>query len=78
MRPLFLFLVLINLGYFVWQWQQRGDEKPLPDGPIAVAPHSKTLTLLSELPASPGTGTTAPGNNAQQDSPSRAPNAENH
>lgn len=49
MRVIFLFLVLLNLGYLGWQWRQQGEPRPLPSGPLAVAPGTKTLTLLSEL-----------------------------
>jgi hypothetical protein len=49
MRILFLLLVLANLGYFTWQWQQQDNQIPPPSGPIAAAPDSNTLKLLSEL-----------------------------
>ena len=68
MRPLFLFLVLINLGYFAWQWQQQSDVAPPPSGPIAVAPHSKTLTLLSET--APDKGKDSDNKQTQQPTPS--------
>ena len=53
MRILFLLLILINLGYFMWQWPQHTNDKILPSGPLPVAPNSKTLKMLSELPHPP-------------------------
>ena len=65
MRILFLLLILINLGYFMWQWPHQTNDKILPNGPLPVTPNSKTLTLLSELPKTQG-ATTAPRDNATQ------------
>jgi len=49
MRILFLLLILINLGYFMWQWPLQTNDKILPSGPLPVAPNGKTLTLLNEI-----------------------------
>ena len=69
MRTLFLLLLLLNLGYFAWQRQQLGNEQPLPNGPLAVAPNSKTLTLLSEIRTPPPAASAAPSGNAHQEAP---------
>jgi hypothetical protein len=71
MRPLFLLLILINLAFFTWQWQQQSEVKRLPSGPLAVAPNSNTLKLLSEtdIPAA-ADNTSAPRSNALQEAPS--------
>jgi hypothetical protein len=67
MRILFLLLLLLNLGYFGWQWQQQhGEAAGVPSsGPLPVAPGAKTLTLLNELgatsAASRGDTQTPPG-----------------
>jgi len=77
MRILFLFLVLLNVGYLAWEWQQQGEPLSLPSGPLAVAPGTKTLTLLSELP--PGAAQAAPTPppaDAPQDTAPEAPPAE--
>jgi len=77
MRILFLLLVVLNVGYLAWEWQQQGEPQQLPDGPLAVAPGAKTLTLLSELP--PGAAQAAPKPppaDAPQDAPPDAPPAE--
>ena len=66
MRILFLLLILLNLGYFMWQWPQQTNDKILPSGPIPVTPNSKTLTLLSEIPH-PSTEETPPRDNALQE-----------
>lgn len=68
MRILFLLLVLINLGYFTWQWPQQTNDTILPRGPIPVTPNSKTLTLLSEVHTPPAANT-PPRNNALQEAP---------
>jgi hypothetical protein len=68
MRILFLLLVLINLGYFMWQWPHQSNDKMLPSGPLAITPNSKVLKLLSETNNSSATGTTPSSNN-----PSEAP-----
>jgi hypothetical protein len=68
MRPLFLVLVLINLGYFAWQRQQQVDESAVQSGPLAVAPHSNTLTLLSEIHTSPSADA-PPRSNTLQEAP---------
>ncbi len=75
MRVLFLFLVLLNLGYMVWEWQQQGEPRQLPSGPLAVAPGAKTLTLLSELPpgAAQATPTPPPADAAQDTLPEPLP-----
>ena len=73
MRILFLLLILINLGYFMWQWPQQTNERILPNGPLAVAPNSKTLTLLSEIHAPPAALDTAPRNNPLQEAPPTPP-----
>ena len=57
MRILFLLLILINLGYFMWQWPQQTNDKILPTGPLPVTPNSKTLTMISELPHPPAAKT---------------------
>ena len=68
MRALFLLLVLLNLGYFTWQWQQPGDVKPPAGGlPIAVAPDTKTLTLLSELHNNPDAKASPPRSDSLQE-----------
>jgi len=71
MRVLFLLLILVNLAFFTWQWQQQSVEKDVPSGPLAVAPNSTTLKLLSEA-ATPATAdnAAAPRNNALQETPS--------
>jgi len=69
MRPLFLVLVLINLGYFAWQRQQQVEETPMQSGPLAVTPHSNTLTLLSEIHTAPAVDA-APHGNTLQEAPS--------
>lgn len=66
MRPLFLFLILINAGYFAWQWQQQDSPQTVMNNPIAVVPNSKTLTLLSEAPTAMTNGEN--GNGAPQES----------
>jgi len=48
MRILFLLLILLNLGYFMWQWPQHTNDKILPSGPLPVTPNSKVLKMLSE------------------------------
>ena len=70
MRPLFLLLVLINLAYFTWQWQQQSEVKHLSSGPLAVAPNSNTLKLLSETDIPAADNTSAPRSNALQEAPS--------
>ena len=77
MRALFLLLVLLNLGYFTWQWQQPSDIKPPASSlPLAVAPNTKTLTLLSEIRTAPGTATeSAPGDSPQETTPPSPPAA---
>jgi hypothetical protein len=71
MRPLFLLLILVNLAFFTWQWQQQSEVKSVPSGPLAVAPNSNTLKLLSETdsPAA-ADNTPAPRGNALQEAPS--------
>ena len=71
MRALFLLLLLLNIGYFVWQWQQpsKDDLRSLSGGPIAVAPGTTTLTLLSEVHAPPAAEKTPPDNNAVPETP---------
>ena len=66
MRILFLLLILINLGYFMWQWPHQTNEKILPSGPIPVAPNSKTLTMTSELPHPPAQKTPPPANTPEE------------
>ena len=70
MRILFLLLILINLGYFMWQWPNQTNDKILPNGPIPSAPHGKVLQLLSELPTSPAPKPAAPGDKATPATPS--------
>ena len=71
MRPLFLLLVLTNLAFFTWQWQQHSEVKRMPSGPLAVAPNSNTLKLLSEAGVPAATdNTSAPRSNALQEAPS--------
>ena len=57
MRILFLFLLLLNLGYFGWQWQQQEIVPPTTAGAIPLAPGAKTLVLLKEAGPVPVTGT---------------------
>ena len=66
MRILFLLLILINVGYFMWQWPHQSNDKILPSGPIPVIPNSKTLKLLSEIPHT-STAETPPRDNALQE-----------
>ena len=73
MRILFLLLILINLGYFMWQWPHQTNERILPTGPIPVTPNSKTLTLLSELPNPPPLKTPPPETPAEEPPPSDTP-----
>jgi len=73
MRILFLFLILLNLGYFMWQWPQQTNDKILPNGPLPVIPNSKTLTLLSELPNSSAAKPPARGNAANETQPEGNP-----
>jgi len=74
MRVLFLLLILLNLGYFTWQWQQPNDVNPSSGAPMAIAPDTNTLTLLSELHSAPST-TTEPssGDSRQMTTPSSPP-----
>ncbi|MEJ2553261.1 MAG: hypothetical protein P8164_14875 [Gammaproteobacteria bacterium] len=71
MRILFLLLILLNLGYFMWQWPHQTNDKILPKGPIPVAPHSKTLQLLSEVhtPPAPKPAPAAPDDNTSPATP---------
>ena len=68
MRILFLLLILINLGYFMWQWPQHTNDKILPSGPLPVAPNGKTLKMLSEIPA-PTAAAPAKSSPALQEAP---------
>jgi hypothetical protein len=68
MRILFLLLILINLGYFMWQWPQQSNEKILPSGPLPVSPNGKTLKMLSEI-HKPATTAPAKSSPAPQEAP---------
>lgn len=69
MRILFLLLILLNLGYFMWQWPHQTNETILPKGPIPIAPHSKVLQLLSEVHTPPAPKSTAPGDKSTPAAP---------
>jgi hypothetical protein len=70
MRVMFLLLVLLNLGLFTWHWQRQSNEPPPSSGPIAVAPDSKTLTLLNEIDNPDATANTpVPRSDALQETP---------
>ncbi len=71
MRILFLLLAILNVGYFMWQWPQHTNDKILPSGPLPVSPNSKTLKMLSEIPA-PAASTPAKSNPAPQEAPAGA------
>ena len=71
MRILFLLLVVLNVGYFMWQWPQHTNDKILPSGPLPVAPNSKTLKMLSEIPA-PTAAAPAKSSPAPQEAPAGA------
>jgi hypothetical protein len=68
MRILFLLLVLINLGYFMWQWPQHTNDTTLPSGPLPVTPNSKILKMLSEITA-PAATAPAKSSPAPQEAP---------
>jgi hypothetical protein len=68
MRILFLLLLLLNLGYLMWQWPQQTNDKILPSGPIPVTPNGKTLTLLSEI-HKPAAAAPTQRNQAPQEAP---------
>lgn len=71
MRALFLLLLLLNIGYFAWQWQQPSEDdlRSLSGGPIPVAPGTTTLTLLSEVHTPSAADKTPPDNKAVQETP---------
>ena len=74
MRILFLLLLLLNLGYFGWQWQQQhGESTGAPSsGPLPAVPGAKTLTMLNEVGAA-STASAAPRSDALQETPPPGP-----
>lgn len=68
MRLLFLLLILLNLGYFLWQWPQQTNDKILPSGPLPVTPNSNVLKLLSEV-HKPSTAASTQNGNASRATP---------
>ena len=69
MRILFLFLLLLNLGYFGWHWQQQEVAPLTTTGAIPVAPGAKTLVLLKEAGTATGTASAAPRESLQVSPP---------
>jgi len=73
MRILFLFLLLLNLGYFGWHWQQQ-DAAPMQTGTaLPAAPGAKTLVLLNEAGAAAGSAGVTPRSDTLQETPSAGP-----
>lgn len=60
MRILFLLLLLLNLGYFGWHWQQQETAPVQVKGPIPAEPGTKTLVLLNEAGPAADTANAAP------------------
>ncbi len=69
MRVLFALLIMLNAGFFIWQYSMQESSEARPPTPLALPPDSsiKPLVLLREA------GTPTPKDTAATESPAQPP-----